>query len=184
MTALAPPHPHAKASSRDFEQVYEQHRERIYRYIRHLVSDQELAEDLAQETFTRAFKALARMPEDLRMTPWLYRIATNVSYDALRRRRLIAWQTLDGLNYEPASGKGDDPQNVYGGTAGLVQAALARMPTLYRRALLLYEHDGYSMPEVAQVLGITPSGIKMYLSRARGTFRQHYHALEQEVAHV
>jgi len=69
MMALAPPHPHTKASSRDFEQVYEQHWERIYRYIRHLVSDQELAEDLTQETFTRAFKALTRMPEDLRMTP-------------------------------------------------------------------------------------------------------------------
>lgn len=182
MTTLAPPRSHVGTLSWDFEQVYEQHRERIYRHIRHLVSDQELAEDLAQETFARAFKALARMPEDLRITPWLYRIATNVSYDALRRRRLIAWQTLDGLDYEPASGAGDDPQVEYSGTAGLVRAALARMPTLYRQALLLREYEGYSLPEIAQALGIAPGGVKMHLSRARGYFRQHYSALEQELA--
>lgn len=163
--------------------MYKQHRERLYRYIRHLVSDQVLAEDLVQETFTRAFKALACMPEDLRMTPWLYRIATNICYNTLRRRRLITWQPLDGLDYEPASGVGDDPQDDYSGTAGLVRSALARMTTLERRALLLREYDGYSLPEIAQAIGIAPSGIKMYLSRARSHFKQHYHALEKEEAH-
>lgn len=182
MTTLAPPSPHVGAFSWDFERVYEQHRERIYRHIRHLVSDQELAEDLVQETFARAFKALARMPEDLRITPWLYRIATNICYDALRHRRLITWQTLDGLDYEQALGTGDDPQEEYGGIAGLVRAALARMPVMYRQALLLYEHEGYKMSEIAQALGIAPSGVKMYLSRARGHFRRHYRELEQEAA--
>ena len=66
MTTLAPARPYVGAASWDFEQVYEQYRERIYRYIRHLVTDQELAEDLVQETFTRAYKALPRMPDDLR----------------------------------------------------------------------------------------------------------------------
>ena len=78
------------------------------------------------------------------MTPWLYRIATNACYDALRRRRLIIWQTLDELDHEPASGTGDDPQEGYGGTAEMVRAALARMPALYRQALLLREYEGYS----------------------------------------
>lgn len=183
MTTLAPPRPHVGAASWDFEQVYEQFRERIYRYIRHLVSNQELAEDLVQETFTRAYKALPRMHDDLRMTPWLYRIATNACYDALRRRRLITWQALDTLDHEPASGTGDDPQEGYGGTAELVRAALARMPVTYRQALLLREVEGYSLPEIALALGIAPSGVKMYLSRARGHFRHHYRELEREVTH-
>ena len=180
MTTLAPSRPLVEAPSWAFEQIYEQHRERIYRYIRHLVSDQEVAEDLVQETFTRAFKALPRMPEDLRITPWLYRIATNICYDSLRRRRLISWQTLDGLDQEQALGAGDDPQDDYGGTGELVRLALARMPALYRQALLLREYEGYTLPEIAQALGIAPSGVKMYLSRARGHFRQHYRELEQE----
>ena len=183
MTTLAPLRPLAESASWDFAQVYEQYRERIYRYIRHLVSDQELAEDLVQETFTRAFKALPRMPDNLRMTPWLYRIATNACYDALRRRRLISWQPLDGLDYEQALGAGDDPQEEYGGKAELVRAALARMPVTYRQALLLREYEGYSLPEIALALGIAPSGVKMYLSRARGHFRHHYRELEQEATH-
>lgn len=183
MTTIAPPRPRVEAVSWDFEQIYEEYRERIYRYIRHLVGNQELAEDLMQETFTRAYKALPRMPGDLRMMPWLYRIATNACYDALRRRRLVSWQTLDELDHEPASGTSDDPQEGYSGTAEMVRAALARMPALYRQALLLRECEGYSMPEIAQALGIAPSGVKMFLSRARGHFRLHYRRLEQEATH-
>jgi len=183
MTTIAPTRPRVEGVSWDFEQIYEEYRERIYRYIRHLVTDQELAEDLVQETFTRAYKALPRMSDDLRLTPWLYRIATNACYDALRRRRLISWLTLDELDHEPASVTGDDPQEGYGGTAEMVRAALARMPALYRQALLLRECEGYSMPEIAQALGIAPSGVKMFLSRARGHFRLHYRELEQEATH-
>lgn len=180
MTTLAPLRPLTESASWDFEQIYEQNRERIYRYIRHLISDQEEASDLVQETFTRAFKALPRMPDDLRVMPWLYRIATNACYDTLRRRRLITWQTLDELDHEQALGTGDDPQNDYSETAELVRAALARMPMAYRQALLLREVECYSLPEIALALGIAPGGVKMYLSRARGHFRHQYHELEQE----
>ena len=65
MTTIAPTRPRVEGVSWDFEQIYEEYRERIYRYIRHLVTEQELAEDLVQETFTRAYKALPRMPGDL-----------------------------------------------------------------------------------------------------------------------
>jgi len=166
-----------------FEQVYEQYRERIYRYIRRLVSDQELAEDLVQETFTRAYKALPRMPKDLRMSPWLYRIATNACYDTLRRRRLITWQPLNALNHEQAGPIGDDPQEGSGGTAELVRAALAHMPKPYRQALLLREVEGYSLSEIAATLEIAPGVVKMYLSRARDYFRQQYRELEQEATY-
>lgn len=185
MTALAPSRPAVEATpSWMFEQIYEQHKERLYRHIRHLVSDPEVAEDLLQETFARAFKALPRMSADLRITPWLYRIATNACYDSLRRRRLISWQALDALDHEPASGADNDPQEEYAGTAELVRLALARMPAPYRQALLLRECEGYSLPEVAQALSLAPSGVKMFLSRARGHFRRHYRELaEQEAAH-
>lgn len=124
------------------------------------------------------------MPADLRLSAWLYRIATNIAYDALHRRRLITWQPLDGLDYEPADGAEDDPQDDYSGTTGLVRAALARIPSPYRQTLLLREYEGYSLPEIAQALGIAQSGVKMYLSRAWSHFKQHYHTLEQEATYV
>jgi DNA-directed RNA polymerase specialized sigma24 family protein len=64
-------------------------------YLAHLTGDRELAADLAQETFLRAYRALGATRPDLLIRPWLYRIATNLAYDFLRRRRRLAWLPLD-----------------------------------------------------------------------------------------
>jgi len=165
-----------------FAQVYEQYRERIYRYIHRLVSDLELAEDLTQDTFLRAFKALPGMPRDLKLSAWLYRIATNVAYDALRRRRLIAWHPLEELEGEPPNNE-SDPQVAYN-VAELVHLALSRLPPSYQQALLLYTQYGYSYAQIACMVGIAPSSVKMLLSRARHRFKEHYLALGQEVTCV
>lgn len=165
-----------------FDAIYEQFRERIYRYIRHLVNNQELAEDLTQDTFLRAFKALPRMSADLRLSAWLYRIATNVSYNALRRHRLIAWLPLEDLETELFGSEDDDPQVKYE-NAELVRQALLHLPATYRRALLLYTEHGYSYAQIAHTLGIAQSGVKMHLSRARHALREQYAALQQEVTH-
>ena len=60
-----------------------------------------------------------------------------------------------------------------------MHAALKRMPKHYRAALLLYTQEGYSYAEIAKTLSIAESGVKMYLSRARHSFREHFRVLEQ-----
>lgn len=183
--ASASPSAEPQGTAWQFDTIYEQFRERIYRYIRHLVSDPELAEDLTQDVFLRAFRALPRMSADSRLAPWLYRIATNVAYDALRRRRLITWQHLENLEAELlSSGEHDDPQAKYIGSSEFIRLALLRLPESYRHALLLYTTCGYSYAQIAQALGIAQSGVKMYISRARQHFRQHFLALQEEVTHV
>ena len=167
----------------DIEQIYRDYHDRLYRYLVHLVSDRDLAEELVQEVFVRVIGALPKMTGDLKLSAWLYRIATNIGYDALRRRRLISWHPLSDLDVEPAGEDEDDPQIHYGRTE-LVRQALSRMPDSYRQALLLYTQEGYSYAQIAHRLHIAQSGVKMYLSRARRQFRQHYLALEAEVNHV
>jgi len=177
------PVPATSTACWNVEDLYQQYRDRISRYILRLVDDPELAEDLTQDTFVRVLKALPAMPEDLKFSAWLYRIATNIAYDALRRRRLVAWQPLE----EEADLMGsshDDPQATYNGPSELIRLALCRMSPAYRLALLLSIESGYSYAQIAQTLGIAPSGVKMYLSRARQQLKQHYLALEQEVAHI
>ena len=174
----------APASSWNFEQVYTQYRTAIYKRIMLLVSDREMASDLTQEVFLRAFKALPTLNGPLNMSAWLYRIATNAAYDALRHRQLIRWDPIDALLYEPSSKEVDDPQAQYSGPQEFVRLALERMPARYRTALVLYTEAGYDYAQIAQVLHIAPTGVKMYLSRARRHFRQHYIELEREVAHV
>jgi RNA polymerase sigma-70 factor (ECF subfamily) len=166
------------AHSWSFERVYEEYRAPIYNYIYHLVGSREQADDLTQDTFVKALKALPKMDASLRLSAWLYRIATNTAYDALRRRKLIAWMPWQTLDHEPADVDSADPQETIG-TNELVQAALRRMPRHYRAALLLYTQEGFSYAEIATTLNIAESGVKMYLSRARHSFRDHFRTLEQ-----
>ncbi len=168
----------ANESTRSFDQIYDEYKTGVAQYIYHLVGDREQADELTQDTFLKAFRALPKMDSNLKVSAWLYRIATNTAYDALRRRKLIAWLPWQDLDHEPADVESADPQVRYG-TAELVRATLARMPQHYRAALLLYTQEGFSYSEIAKALHIAESGVKMYLSRARQSFRNHYRALEQ-----
>jgi RNA polymerase sigma-70 factor, ECF subfamily len=161
-----------------FDQIYDEYKTPIYRYIYHLVGDREQADDLTQDTFLKAFRALPKMNANLKLSAWLYRIATNTAYDALRRRKLIAWLPWQDLDHEPTESESADPQETYG-TTELVRAALRRMPSHYRAALLLHHVEGYSNQEIAHALSLKKvSGVKMLLSRAYQSFRDHYRALE------
>lgn len=167
----------SSAHTWSFEEVYDTYKTPIYNYVYHLVGNREQADDLTQDTFLKAFKALPKMDASLKLSAWLYRIATNTAYDALRRRKLIAWMPWQDLDHEPADLDSADPQETIG-TSELVKAALRRMPQHYRAALLLYTREGFSYAEIAKALSIAESGVKMYLSRARHSFREHYRALE------
>jgi len=167
-----------KENAWSFDQIYDEYKTPIYNYVYHLIGDREQADDLTQDTFLKAFRALPKMDASLKLSAWLYRIATNTAYDALRRRKLISWLPWQDLDHEPADVEGSDPQEIYS-TTELVRAALRRMPPQYRVALLLYTQEGFSYSEIAQTLNIAESGVKMYLSRARQSFREHYRALEQ-----
>src|SRR5579871_3217472 len=109
---------------------------------------------------------------------WRVSASTGEGDDALRRRKLIAWLPWQDLDHEPADVESADPQETIG-TTELVRGALKRMPAQYRAALLLYTQEGFSYAEIASTLNIAESGVKMYLSRARHSFREHYRALEQ-----
>lgn len=159
-----------------FDQIYCEYLTPITNYLYRLVGDREQASDLAQDVFLRVLRALPKMDATLKLRPWLYRIATNRAWDFLRRRKLITWSPLQDLDHEPADVESADPQTTYG-IVELVRATLQRMPPSYRAALLLYTLEGFSYREIACALNITESGVKMYLTRARQSFREHYRAL-------
>jgi RNA polymerase sigma-70 factor, ECF subfamily len=162
---------------RAFNAIYEEYRTPVFNYVYHLVGNRDEAADLTQDTFVKVYRALPSRT-DGSLSAWLYRIATNTAYDVLRRRKLIGWKPLQDLVQEPAAvGSADDPQETYG-TVELVRAALRRMPQSYRAALLLYTQEGYSYSEVAKALNISEKGVKMYLSRSRQSFREHYQAVQ------
>jgi RNA polymerase sigma-70 factor (ECF subfamily) len=98
---------------------------------------------------------------------WLYRIATNLAYDALRRRRLLSWLPLSSSERTPAF-EGSV------GTADSVRRCLARLHPRDAEALLLYEYAGLSCAEIGALAGVEASAVRMRLSRARTKFRAMY----------
>lgn len=162
-----------RGDAQAFTQIFEQYNTRIVNYIYGLVHDRELANDLAQDSFLKAYKALPRMDDDLRLLPWLYRIAGNTAFSALRRRKLIRWLPLlnDGIATTSADGQVVE--------AEAVARALAKLPAKYTAPLLLHSHEGMSCPEIAEILGISTGAVKTRLFRAREAFRAAYGDREQ-----
>jgi RNA polymerase sigma-70 factor, ECF subfamily len=151
-----------------FAEIFERYQHRIVNYIYGLVHDRELANDLAQDSFLKAYKALPRMGDDLRLAPWLYRIAGNTAFSALRRRKLIRWLPLLNEGIEATSADGRVAE------AEAVQRALAKLPAKYAAPLLLHSHEGLSCSEIAEILGISTGAVKTRLFRAREAFRAAY----------
>ena len=164
-----------------FEELYTHYRVPLYNYIYRLVGHREQADDLLQETFVKAYRALADLPDGPGRTPWLYRIATNTCYDVLRRRRLISWLpwTRDDGEYEPAASPDENMGERYAMRED-VQAALSTIPPNLRAPLLLHTVHGFGYADIAQALGISEAAVKMRVSRARAAFRQAYQRDDEE----
>src|SRR6266571_2983813 len=80
-----------KGDQQAFTQLFESYHGPICTYLAHLVGNDEVGRDLAQETFLRAWKGLPKLQGDIAFRPWLYRIATNVARSYLQRERLMRW---------------------------------------------------------------------------------------------
>ncbi len=151
--------------------LFSAHHDRIRRYIAGMIRDPAEAEDLTQETFLRAHcrQEVLRDPNAVR--GWLYRIATNVCLDRLRKRKLDV--PLGGEDEarpgETAVAKTPSAhENVERAeTSACVQRCLDHLPDRYRSVLLLYEAHGLTAPEIADLLGVSVGTIKIRLHRAR-----------------
>jgi RNA polymerase sigma-70 factor, ECF subfamily len=157
-------------------ELFEAYHGPIFAYIYRLVNQCELANDLTQETFLQVVRHGHRLPEVNNQRAWLYRIATNLAFNALKRGRRfqwLPWRAVDG-----AGAAGPDPaDDLYERDA--VTAALNTLPAHYRAPLLLYSRYELSVQEIAQALQISPAAVKTRLHRAREMFRQAYEGVSE-----
>lgn len=163
-----------------FAAVFDAYHLPICRYLCSLVSDADLAEDLAQQTFIKAYRALGEGPAPENLKAWLYAIATRTALSALRRRRLIAWLPL---GRGEAARKGiQREQEVLVGAREVLAQALAQLSKAASACLLLRFQQGLSYEELAEALGTSVVAARMRLSRARAAFREAYLQLEEEAS--
>ena len=151
--------------------LFEHYHTAVFAYLFRLVGDREWAHDLTQETFLRLFRARNRLTQVENQRAWVYRIATNLAFNALKRHRRFAW--LPWRSADVARLTVPDPTEESDRSL-TVERALAQLPPHYRAPLLLHSHYGFSIREVAQALNISKGAVKTRLYRARKMFRQVY----------
>jgi RNA polymerase sigma-70 factor (ECF subfamily) len=154
-----------------FEELFRDFRGPILNYLYRLIGDASRAEELTQDVFVKAYRALVRLPADANHRAWLYRIATNTAYDHLRRRKLVQWLPL--LDRDVPDLAHNNPETALGEQES-VQQALDQLAPKYRAPLILYSVQGYSIKEIGAMLNISEGAVKTRLYRAREAFRKVY----------
>ena len=160
-----------------FEVLVLRHQARIVNYASAIVHDAGAAEDVAQETFVRAWRGLARFRGESAFKTWLYRIATNVARTHLDRRgrqARIGDRSLDDET-EPLQA-GDVPSPAPDAETSLVRReaidrALAELPEELRVALVLRDVEGLDYKEIAGVTGAPIGTVESRIFRARRRLR-------------
>jgi RNA polymerase sigma-70 factor (ECF subfamily) len=171
--------------------LYEQFRRPIHSYIFRLLGNLEDADDLTQEVFVRACTAWKSLYERDNLSAWLYRIATNLCVDALRRRKRITWRSLSfhfGASDRFEGEENDAASWLLSDSGGIpeiaerdhIRQALANMPVEYAVALVLNAAQGVPYQEIAIITGISPNAAATRISRAKRMFAEQYQRISKE----
>lgn len=150
-----------------FSELVRRHQDRVYRYLLRMLGSHDDALELAQDTFVKAWQALAQWQPEALFRTWLFRIANNTALDALRRRKLVEFvpleDTYDAPGFEP------DPERQAQARQEVrqLEELLKRLAPEHRQILLLREVEEMSYEEIGQVLSLGEGTVKSRLARAR-----------------
>ena len=152
------------------EQLFAKHHSEIHAYLIRMLRDPELAADLTQDAFVKAYRNWDTLERPENARAWLYQIAHRVALDELRRRKIVRFLPWTGES------KGAVPSAEHQAMdlrlSGDLQRALDRIPERQRAALLLAEIHDLTGLELAAALGVSHVAARALLTRARESLRQ------------
>jgi len=146
---------------------------KLIRVLLRLVRDEEMARDLAQETFWKVYTRLDRFDTARRFGPWLFRVGVNLGLDHLRRHAGPPASSIDGAGRGAIDPADPDPR-LREELAQEVHFILDRLPLEYRTVLVLRDLEGFSSAEVAAIVDRREATVRWRLAKAREMFRQHW----------
>ncbi len=162
-----------------FDEIVEQHQNRVFNLCYWVLNDHEAAADAAQDAFVRAFRAIGNFRGDCAFSTWLHRIAVNVALNAARSRRHtpLPFSALEndetGTRPPEPVDPIDNPQDMLTRRERrrVVRCALAELPEHHRLVLVLFDIQGHSYEEMAELLELPLGTVKSRLNRARLALR-------------
>jgi RNA polymerase sigma-70 factor (ECF subfamily) len=163
-----------------FEELFRRHKRRVALIAARFFRQREQVEEIVQESFTKAFFALAEFSNsrDASFAAWLARIAFNTSYDELRRQKRRPESALEELTEEDAASLSERLRGVGSDAEGqavsrdLAAKLLARLSPEDRLVLVMLDVEGLSVAEIAGLLSWTGSKVKVRAHRARAHLRR------------
>lgn len=159
-----------------FGELVGRHQGAVYRFCWRIFRNHHTAEDLAQDFFVKLFRTASRYVPEGHFTTYMYRVLTNLCFDALRRKKRRA--KTESFQLDPVLSEGtelepiDEPIDFDAGLRGAeakdaVHDALSSLPSEVRKCLELREFEGLRYAEIARVLDLTTAEVKVLLHRGR-----------------
>ncbi len=161
---------------RAFATLVARYERALIRVLARLVRDEELARDLAQETFWKVYNRLDRFDTGRRFGPWLFRIGVNLTLDMLRKHEPPPASSIDAAvpDGRQAFDLPDPDPRIRAELAQEVHFILEKIPLPYRTILILRDLEGFSSAEVAAIVGRREATVRWRLAKARDQFRDHW----------
>lgn len=164
-----------------FGELVQRYERRLLRVILRFVRDENLAEDLAQETFLRVYERLEQFDTSRRFGPWLFRIGVNLTLDHLRKKKRRGLMSLFSENKQdrwPDPGIPDPRQAI--DLHQEVRSVVEELPEKYRTVLVLRDLENFSTSEIAAILDRKEATIRWRLAEARNRFQTLWERRQQQ----
>jgi len=157
-----------------FHALVEEHGDKIFNLAMMRSNRLDLAQDISQETFIRAYKGLAKFRDDSQISTWLYRIALNVCHSLLAKEGLRTHQSIgpDG-DFTEIEDHGDSVEQLHLNDfrGEQIRKAVSDLPQQQSEAITLYYLKEFQYSEVAEIMDIPLNTVKSHLRRAKANLR-------------
>ena len=156
-----------------WDEVVEQHSDRVFRLAYRLTGNRPDAEDLTQEVFVRVFRSLDGYTPGT-FEGWLHRITTNLFLDGARRKQRIRFDTLSDERAARLTSSAPAPELALADQTfdDDIETALATLPPDFRAAVVLCDVEGLSYEEIAEILGAKLGTVRSRIHRGRSMLRK------------
>ncbi len=161
------------------ETFFEAYFDRVHGFVRRLIGDPNLAEDVTQDVFLKVYRAADRLDPGRDPMPWLMTIAHNACRDFWRSgtyrlgRRASSIEDTPGLEQALPSRSTPESELLGAERERLVQAAILKLPEALREPLLLHDYEGLGHEQIAEILGIQYAAARKRYSRALSALARH-----------
>lgn len=154
-----------------FAQLVRAHQHEVYTLAARIVVDRDLAGDVAQDAFVRAWRAMPRFRGDARFSTWMHRITVNTAFTHRERRKRRKTEPLEAANEPEAEGLTPERAGDVAGMRDELQRALASLPESLRAVVVLKDVYQWTHAEIGEQLGISVTAAKVRLHRGRKRLR-------------